>query len=108
MLTTVWFSTALRKLIFLVRSSADVPNASCNAIVVDKASDCSTDPRTARRVASVTCAIRSAPILPLAAASAASFIVSTTATPYFVNSSASSLIFSRAAFVSSVVVNISP
>ena len=51
---TVWFSTALRKLIFLARSSADNPNAFVSDIVVSKAFCWSTPPRTASFVALVT------------------------------------------------------
>ena len=106
--TTVWFSTALRKLIFFAKSSAAVPNAFVIDMVVSRACPCSTPPRTASLVACATCAVRSAPVLPIAAASAAIFIVSTTATPYLVNSSARFLTSSRALFVCSVVVNMSP
>ena len=88
--TTVWFSTALRKLILLVKSLAETPKAFVNDIVVSSAFSCSTPPRTASLVASATCAVSSAPVLPMAAASAAIFIVSVTATPYFVNSFARS------------------
>ena len=108
MLTTVWFSTAFKKSVFLARSSVATPKALVRDIVVFRASCCSTPPKTARRVASATCAVRSAPILPIAAASAASSIVFSTATPYLVNSFAKSFMLCRAASVSAVVVNISP
>ena len=87
--TTVWFSTALRKLILFLRSSAETPNAFVNEIVVSNAFPCSTLPRTESFVACATCAVRSAPILPIAAASAAIFMVSSTLTPYFVKLCAS-------------------
>ena len=106
--TTVWFSTALRKSIFLVKSSAATPKAFVIDIVVSNAFSCSTAPRTASLVASATCAVRSAPVLPIAAASAAIFITSTTATPYLVNSFASKPISFNALSASSVVVKISP
>ena len=89
---TVWFSTALRKLIFPVNSSAAKPKAFVKDIVVVNACSCSTPPRTASFVASLTCARSSAPILPLAAAVAAISIVFSTATPYLVNSFASNCI----------------
>ena len=106
--TTVWFSTALRKSIFPANWSAATPNAFVTEIVVSNACACSTPPSTASLVASEICAVRSAPILPIAAASAAIFIVSSTATPYFVYSFASNLICLTIASVSSCVVNISP
>ena len=106
--TTVWFSTAFKKLILPARSSAAIPKALVTEIVVSKALSCSTFPRIANLVASATCAVSSAPTLPIAAASAAIFIVSTTATPYLVKDSASSLTSASALFVSSLVVNISP
>ena len=106
--TTVWFSTALRKLILLAKSSAATPKAFVTDIVVSSACSCSTPPRTARRVACATWAVRSAPVLPIAAALAAISIVSVTATPYFVNSLASCSTSAKALLVWSVVVNISP
>ena len=83
---TVWFSTALRKLISPRRSFVAVPKALVNEIVVSRALLCSTLPKTDKRVASATCARRSAPCLPVAAAVAAISMVSLIATPYLVNS----------------------
>ena len=40
--SSVWFSTALRKLIFFASSSLDKPNALCKEIVVSSACCCST------------------------------------------------------------------
>ena len=97
--TTVWFSTALRKSIFFAKSSAAIPKAFVTDIVVSNACSCSTPPRTARRVACATWAVRSAPVLPMAAALAAISIVLLTATPYFVNSSASFCTSANALFV---------
>ena len=51
---TVWFSTALRKLIFFAKSVVAVPKALVMDIVVFRASCCSTWPRTASRFASLT------------------------------------------------------
>ena len=87
--TTVWFSTALRKSILFAKSSVATPNALVTEIVVSSACSCSTPPSTASLVASETCASKSAPILPIAAALAAISIVFSTATPYFVYSFAS-------------------
>ena len=87
---TVWFSTAFKKLIFFASSSVAVPNALVSEMVVANACSFSTLPKTASLVASATWARRSAPILPIAAASAASSIVFSTATPYLVYSFASS------------------
>ena len=106
--TTVWFSTALRKSIFFAKSSAATPNAFVTEIVVSNACSCSTPPRTASLVASVTCAVSSAPILPIAAAFAAISMVFSTATPYLVYSFARVCICLTIASVSSCVVNISP
>ena len=105
---TVWFSTALRKLIFPARSSEATPNAFVTEIVVSSACCCSTLPSTASFAALDTWASRSAPILPIAAASAARVMVSETATPYFVNSFASSLICPSILSVSPADVKVSP
>ena len=85
-----------------------MPNAFVKEIVVSRACSCSTPPRTASLVASDTCAVRSAPVLPIAAADAAISIVLLTATPYLVNPSANLSTSLRALFVSSDVVNMSP
>ena len=108
MAVTDWFSTALRKLIFPARSSAATPKALVIDIVVSSACACSTPPRTASLFASVTWARRSAPCLPIAAASAASPIVFSTATPYLVNSFPSCLICLTISSVSPTVVLKSP
>ena len=84
------------------------PKAFVTEIVVSKACVCSTPPSTASLVACTTCAVNAAPILPIAAASAAIFIVSSTATPYLVYSFARCWICLTIASVSSCVVNISP
>ena len=86
--TTVWFSTAFRKSICPAKSSAAIPKAFVKEIVVSRACCCSTPPSTASLVASLTCASKSAPTLPMAAASAAIFIVSTAVSPNLVNSCA--------------------
>ena len=106
--TTVWFSTEFKKSIFVASSSADMPKAFVNDMVVSNACCCSTLPRTESLVASFTWAVSSAPVLPIAAADAAISIVLDTATPYFVNSFAKSCISARALLVSAVVVNMSP
>ena len=106
--TIVWFSTELRKSIFFARSSAAIPNALVKEIVVSSACSCSTLPKTASLVACATCAVSAAPVCPIAAADAAISIVLLTATPYFVNSSASFWTSDKALFVWSEVVNISP
>ena len=105
---TVWFSTALRKSIFSFSLSASSPKAFVKDIVVSNACSCSTPPRTASLVACATCAIKSAPIFPVAAASAAICIVFSTATPYLVNCFANNSTSFNALLVSSLVVNISP
>ena len=105
---TVWFSTAFRKLIFFARSSVAVPNALVRDIVVASACSFSTLPSTASLVASATCAKRSAPCLPIAAASAARPMVFSTATPYLVYSAASAWMSLTMRSVSSLVVKSSP
>ena len=105
---TVWFSTALRKLIFCANCSADIPKAFCKEIVVSRACCCSTCPSTASFVAEITCAVRLLPVRPIAAAEAAMSIVSLAATPYFVNSLPNLWISATALFVESPVVVMSP
>ena len=107
-LVTDWFSTALRKSIFLARSSVAIPKAFVTDIVVSSACACSTLPRTASLVAFVTWLIRSAPIAPVAAASAARPRVLSTDIPHLVNSKESSFKESVIFLVSSTVVEKSP
>ena len=106
--TTVWFSTAFKKLTVSSNSFPVTLKAFWIAIVASKACSWATPPRTDNLVAWVTTSSSCFPELPAAAASAANLIVSATAIPYFVNSFANSLIFAKAASVSDVAVNISP
>ena len=105
---TVWFSTALRKLIFCASCSEETPKAFCKEIVVSSACCCSTCPRTESLVAWITCASRALPCIPIAAAVAAISIVSFIAIPYFVNSLPSLWISATALFVASPEVVMSP
>ena len=104
----VWFSAAFRNAILPAKSSAAIPKALVSEMVVSRASSCSRPPRTASLVACVTCSVRSVPTLPIWATLAARPTVFSTAIPYLVNSSASSLMFANAFSVSASVVNMSP
>ena len=104
----VWFSAAFRKFTLSDNSSIETPKALVREMVVSRASSCSSPPKTDSLVACLTCASRASPMFPIWATRAARPTVFSTAIPYLVNSSASSLTFSRALSVSPVVVNMSP